>query len=387
MTAAEAEPERMDAEAAALDAIGACTCDKCGGDLAYAPELDALLCEQCGATRPVRAPTPEERRAALVEHDLSDALRDAALAQPLAETRVARCGSCGAEEVFAPTERARRCPFCSAPLVLEPAIARRVAPQALLPFLIDRKAAGRALAAWMKSRWFAPSGFSRLASAAHRLSGVYAPYFIFDADADATYEGARGDAYTDYVWTTVVVNGRSQRRRVAVRRIRWRRVSGRVRRRFDDVPAAATVGVKPALLAGLDRGGWDFAALEPVQTDYLAGFIAENPGVGLETGFQAARSAMDRVLEMDIRRDIGGDAQRIDRVHARFDGLRYRSVLAPVWIASYRHGAETFQALVNGRTGRVVGDRPWSAWKIALAGLGVVAVIAILYWVMAAAEG
>jgi hypothetical protein len=36
----------------------------------------------------------------------------------------------------------------------------------------------------------------------------------------------------------------------------------------------------------------------------------------------------------------------------------------PIWLANYRYRDRLFQVLVNGRNGRVAGDRPWSAWKI-----------------------
>ena len=48
----------------------------------------------------------------------------------------------------------------------------------------------------------------------------------------------------------------------------------------------------------------------------------------------------------------------------------------PVWLLSYDYGSKAYQVLVNGYTGQIAGNRPYSAWKIFFAVLA--AVIAAL---------
>ena len=47
-----------------------------------------------------------------------------------------------------------------------------------------------------------------------------------------------------------------------------------------------------------------------------------------------------------------------------------------VWLVRRDYGARNFQVLVNGYTGKVAGEQPWSWVKIALAVLLVLAVLA-----------
>ena len=47
-----------------------------------------------------------------------------------------------------------------------------------------------------------------------------------------------------------------------------------------------------------------------------------------------------------------------------------------VWLVRHDNGARNFQVLVNGYTGKVAGEQPWSWVKIALAVLLVLAVLA-----------
>jgi hypothetical protein len=99
----------------------------------------------------------------------------------------------------------------------------------------------------------------------------------------------------------------------------------------------------------------------------LAGFRAEGYGVQLEDGFSEARQIMDRQIARDIRFDIGGDRQRIHSVGTDVDDVTFKHILLPVWLAAYKFRGKTYRFVVNGRTGRVQGERPWSAWKIAMA--------------------
>jgi hypothetical protein len=91
---------------------------------------------------------------------------------------------------------------------------------------------------------------------------------------------------------------------------------------------------------------------------------------------------MAPVIRKDCLRDIGGDEQRVHSVDTRYFGITFKLMLLPVWIACYLYAGRTYQVLVNGRTGKVVGQRPYSAVKIiaaVLAGLVALAVIILLF--------
>ena len=72
-----------------------------------------------------------------------------------------------------------------------------------------------------------------------------------------------------------------------------------------------------------------------------------------------------------------GDTHRDLRASHRFDGVRWKHVLLPVWTLSYPHGGKRYVVLVNGQTGRVHGQAPWSWGKILLAVLAVAALLAM----------
>ena len=85
---------------------------------------------------------------------------------------------------------------------------------------------------------------------------------------------------------------------------------------------------------------------------------------------------MAKVIERDCRNDIGGDEQRLYNVSTSYADIMYKLVLLPVWVVAYLYGGKTWQVLVNGRTGEVIGSRPYSKLKIAAAVLAALIVIA-----------
>lgn len=60
------------------------------------------------------------------------------------------------------------------------------------------------------------------------------------------------------------------------------------------------------------------------------------------------------------RRAIGGDAQRIERISTDHADETFKHVLLPIWTAAYRCNSQSCRFVVNGQSGRVQGERPWS---------------------------
>ena len=46
-----------------------------------------------------------------------------------------------------------------------------------------------------------------------------------------------------------------------------------------------------------------------------------------------------------------------------FSEERWRHILVPMYLATYRYGDEAYTVLVNGQTGECAGERPVAAWK------------------------
>ncbi|HBN32437.1 MAG TPA: primosomal protein N' (replication factor Y) - superfamily II helicase, partial [Rhodobacteraceae bacterium] len=47
--------------------------------------------------------------------------------------------------------------------------------------------------------------------------------------------------------------------------------------------------------------------------------------------------------------------------------ITFKHILLPIWTAVYKYRGKTFRFVVNGQTGTVKGQRPWSWVKITFA--------------------
>ncbi|MFN4058387.1 MAG: primosomal protein N' (replication factor Y) - superfamily II helicase [Roseinatronobacter sp.] len=330
-------------------------CAQCGASLRFTPGQARLSCEYCGHEQPIPQIDDAARVTALQSLDFHEAVAQRLPASQIEETRVVHCDTCGADVQFDPSVHSAECPFCASPVVTDTGTHRHIKPQAILPFRLTEAEAHERMRKWLKGLWFAPNALAKYARSTGKLSGLYLPYWAFDVATQSRYRGQRGDDYT------VTVQGSDGKSRTETR-TRWTPVSGRVSRQFLDLLILASTTLPQRNTQALEP--WTLADLQLYAPDYLSGFRAEGYTVDLPEGFDLAKARMEEVIRADVARDIGGDHQRIDSLSTDYDDERFKHLLLPIWMAAYRYRDKSYRFIVNGQTGRVQGERPWSVWKI-----------------------
>lgn len=334
-------------------------CKQCGASLEFKPDVATLQCTYCGFAEAL--PETAEQ---IDEYPYNDALATAkshGFGQP---KRSAKCPRCAAQTVVDPVITSARCAFCSTPMVIEDAINLDdvIQPEAALPFALEKKHAEASYVGWIKSRWFAPNTLKDH-SAIEKIVGFYRPYWTFDAHTSNAYQGERGDHYYE-----TVGSGKNRR---TVRRTRWSWRSGSFRRFFDDV-------LIDAGRDKIDQTDYDLKGLVPFRPEIIAGWNAERYTVPLAEGWTRAKEIIRGELYSEACSRVGGDVQRNVTVHTAYSGICYKHILLPVFLASYQYHTKVYRFLVNGQTGEVSGERPYSFWKIFFFVLGILATIALI---------
>lgn len=330
-------------------------CSDCGAQLQFAPGTTALACPYCGAQQQI---APAQRQVA--EHSYEQLGAKPRRNPQDVPANLFVCTGCQAH-----TESdawSDVCQFCNAPVVADRFDPDLVAPEGLIPFQIDRSGAREALKTWVSSRWFAPKAFKRVTEA-ESLKSTYLPHWTWDAKTTSTYHGQRGEHYY------VERDGKRERQ------TRWHHVRGTVKRDFDDVVVPATAHVSGNYLDRLSQD-WSTSKAVAFQPQYLSGHFTQRYEVGPEQALGTAKQKMAAVIHADVKRSIGGDEQRVHKVDTTYADLTYKLLLLPVWLLAYLFNGKTWQVLVSGQTGKVQGERPWSAWKIIFAILAALIVIA-----------
>lgn len=353
-------------------------CSSCGADLLFEPGDGFLTCPYCGYKQAIPHSTEQVEEQSFEQHLQ---IRPEQLGKLSANALEVQCQSCGAKTIFAPPQVAGRCDFCGVQIVAQPKSADPiVTPSGLLPFRVTQKQASSNLKEWLSSRWFAPNNLKQFAES-EAIHGVYLPYWTYDTNTTTHYTGQRGEYY--YVTETYTerdAQGNQVTRTRQVRHTRWYPAEGAVTASFDDVLVPGTLSLPPNRLRELEP--WDLLELRPYEPAFLSGFRAQRYQVDLEQGFDLAKQVIAPAIESDVRNDIGGDVQSIETLSTNYFDVTFKHLLVPVYAGAYRYNGKLFQILVNGRTGEIQGERPYSFWKIALLVAAILVVVMILVIVL-----
>jgi Zn finger protein HypA/HybF involved in hydrogenase expression len=345
-------------------------CPSCGASLEFAPGTAAMVCPYCQARLDIALP-----ESGSAKHDYV-----AYAGQP--HTPVAQlpafslsCDNCGSSQQQSAI--AARCPSCRSALVVSNDLDGQLkSPDGVLPLIVDKARAAICFQEWTSSRWFAPSALKKVSKTAS-MNGSYLPHWGFDDRTTTDYTGQRGDHYYTTETYTTQENGQTVTNTRQVQHTRWSHASGRVARDFVDVLATGVSTPDAGLLEKL--GPWTTADATGYQPEYLAGFDSPRYDIDAEAGFVSARQDMASVIHDDCRADIGGDEQRVSQMSTTDQDVLFRLLLLPLWIATYIAGGKTFDVFVNANTGEVIGERPYSAVKIAAAVVAAVAAVTAAY--------
>lgn len=349
-------------------------CPSCGGEFVFDIAGQQLRCQSCGNYHPINVANTPVR-----PHELQSAMQQLRIMQRNTDgpnvtgVRTVVCQNCGGSTEFVGSLTATKCPYCATPIQRDDVhnAPARLPVDGLLTFRIDDKHAHQLVQSWIAKRWFAPSDFKRV-GAVGSFSSLYTAYFSYDAETRTGYTGERGDDRR-------VRTGRdSQGNPTYQTKTFWRSVSGTVYNSFTDMPVLANAGqaLNRERIKTLEP--WPVDQARSYAPEFIAGHLCRTYDKNAEEAFPEVRQVMEQTIDRAIRSDIGGDHQRSIRRRIEWKYLGFKHLLLPIWLFTVAYGNRRFQVYINGVTGKVSGDRPWSMVKIALAGLTAALVAAVL---------
>ena len=353
-------------------------CRQCGGTLMFAPGTTSLQCEFCGAMNEIDRSNWDYAGMTAKHNFLADVA-----SLPEAEMEVVRCvkcNCCGAQTTFSSKNVTVNCDFCGSPIAINPtddATSKRIKPQGVIPFMVTSDQARNKFTEWIKGLKFAPSDLVNRASRESDLTGMYIPYWLYYVDTVTSYTGKRGEYY--YTEKQVKQADGSMKTEKE-RHTRWNPASGVVSKSFKDliISGSNTLGPEGESLKKRVK----FEGVVPYNEQILTGYKSETYSVDLKEAYKAAQKIMEDEIEDAIEKEIGGDEQKIDSKQTTENNIEYKHILAPLWISAFRYEGKSYRFMINGQTGDLSGSRPYSKLKIAICIGVIVAVIALLIFLL-----
>ena len=364
---------------AEISALDKHACPACGAQAEWNPAKQKLVCAFCGTESPYEI---DRETGQVAEIDLVTTLRELSDEDRgwQTERRSVQCQSCKAVMVYDPQRVGQNCEFCGSPALVDyNEIKAPIRPHGVLPFRVDRNRVRDDIRRWWRSKWLAPGKLARTALV-DTVHSLYIPYWTFDAQVHCPWQADAGYYYY------VSVPGRDSKGRTVMRqerRVRWEAASGVVQYNFDDEPVPGTQGLPLTLLRKVEP----FPTSDCVKYDtaFLAGHVVEHYQVVLLEAARRSQEQMHRKLQELCAAQVPGDTHRNLRIFPTYSAQTFKHLLVPIWLLTYNYGRRAYQVLVNGSTGTIAGEYPYSWWKVLL--LIILALVALYVFVMLEGAG
>ena len=355
-------------------------CPKCGAtDIRQRPGTDLLICLFCR----------NEWHGQRVEEEfgLGEGLDDLSgtvvasgardIEDDVASLMSYKCTGCGAE-VTVNTESAMtaRCHWCRHVFGVNEQVANGAVPDAVLPFHIRKDDAVARIRQFVdKRKLFALKEFKEQFSP-ENVVGVYLPYMIIDARADAEVEG-RGE-----IKTREYTRGSDKDKKTYYDADVYA-VQRQVAFTVDDLPLESS-----AARGNLDTGvntnniintilPFDTKNAVKWNASYLSGYNSEKRDSDVEQLRPRLEDQLLSIARCQVESSVRGYDRGVRWERERIDvhGSRWVSMYLPVWLYSYhqpgRNGGMLHYIAVNGRTGETMGSVPVQQWKLLTAAITV----------------
>lgn len=168
------------------------------------------------------------------------------------------------------------------------------------------------------------------------------------------------------------------------RRTRWTPASGSISGFVDDTLIKASEQKSGRIPSKIAR--WNLKELKPFDSSFLAGFVTEKYTIPLKEGHLESNKEAKRIAHRWVCRDIGGDTQRVSSLNMKLTDETFKHILLPIYISAYTFKGKQYNFFVNGQTGALSGQRPYSFWKIFFLVVGIIAAIVLIIILVDQAE-
>ncbi len=265
------------------------------------------------------------------------------------ELDVYHCNSCGAELMTDNTISATSCLYCKSTAIIKTRFSGKFKPKYLIPFRLTKAQAKEIYNQWIKKRFFAPSAF-KAQEEIEKITGIYAPFWLFDSKVNGRIEGegvktrhwSQGEyRYTQTKFYRVVRGGQ----------IAYKRIPVDASKKLDDI-----------LMHKIEP--YNYADLTDFSMQYMSGFMAERYDVEADKAEQVMKGRVEKYTEDRLRGTVSGYSsyKTMGKQIDLFDTAESYSLL-PVYLLINKYKDKEHIFIINGQTGKVVGDAPIDIFK------------------------
>lgn len=333
-------------------------CPGCGASsgIKFDPATSRLTCPFCGLSSELHLPV---RPAA--ELDFNAAIQRANVNWGYIK-KLITCSNCGGQTLYDAEQVTGACPFCGSTSVTSAAESEQImAPNAVIPFSITKEMTQQCFVDFLMRKRLLLKGVTdcRL----ENISGVYLPFWTFDTGT-----------VTDYVIDTNY--------NIPEGYTKPQRFTGIFYDSFDDIIVFASDKNRNPYIPRIQK--FDFTKAVPYSPKYLAGFAAERYTVGINDAFERSKKKIPRRIKRDItlyEEKALKTSVIVTDASTTYYNVKFRYVLAPIYLATYRFKNKEYQVAINGQTGAACCDAPTKIPRMVIA-LTIAIIVSTIIWII-----
>ncbi len=323
-------------------------CPSCGASLTFDSTLQKMKCAYCGTEVTVEAMEEYNQHLQHGESEEMSVNMEGGETQWTSDEqkniRIFVCNSCGGELMTDATTAATSCPYCGNAVVLTERLSDSLRPDYVIPFKLSKENAKNAYRDHLKGKFLLPKAFSD-ENHIDEIKGVYVPYWVFDAKAEATgrYNATKTAVWDDseYYYT----------------RTSYYSVLRQGTMQFEKVPVDGSKKMPDDLMESLEP--YSFTEARSFKTAYLAGYLADRYDVSAKESLVRANERIRDSAEDAIRATVRGYKTVTEAEGSvKFSDCSCHYALFPVWLLNTTWRGKRFTFAMNGQTGKMVGDLP-----------------------------
>ncbi len=320
-------------------------CPCCGGAIGFDSSVQKMKCPYCDTEFEMETLRAYDEE---LQNDKADNMNwETGAGEQWSDTEnlgTYVCNSCGGEIIGDETTAATSCPYCGNPVVFMGQLSGALKPDYVIPFKLDKKAAKEALQKHYKGKLLLPKVFKDQ-NHIDEIKGVYVPFWLFDADADANirYKATRVRMWSDSQYNYTETSFFSVFR------------AGKIG--FERVPVDGSSKMPDDLMESVEP--YNFADAVDFQTAYLAGYLADKYDVDAQQSVVRANERIKRSVEDAFRSTVTGFATVVPEASSvNLSNSKSKYALYPVWLLNTSWQGKNYLFAMNGQTGKMVGDLP-----------------------------
>ena len=329
-------------------------CPACGGPLKWDAAKQTYFCEYCRTKytqEQLDALNPMEAQGETVPEEEVSPSYETAEKEDGSKVRVYNCPSCGAQIITDETTSSSVCYYCHNPIVMADSLKGSFKPDSIIPFAIDKKKAKEIFKDWVGKHKYIPKDFYS-DSQVELLSGVYFPYWIYNADVKGS---ASGKGYVDRVWMEHGLGGDMQCTETSVYSFS----------KDGEMPVRniSRIALKKASKVLCESvAPFSFEKMRPFELGYLSGYMSE----ARDTESSALSGEIHKEVEEFAKNSLLSDMHdgrynRTEITNASIKVIKedWKYVLMPVWTLTYKgRDGKMYYFSINGESGKTVGELP-----------------------------